>query len=179
MSKITLRVLAIVLVVGGIVGYSWWHTSTTWQYEQIEPGILYRCSMRDAQEAINATQKADARSMVLLMTAEQSSSPAGELVQKFGMRNRIAVNSFAPANDTLSTETIRSVLEVIMTPKRQPVILISPDGRLSGMMAAAYQLSVKKMPLDEVLRRAELRDAPEATTLDIREFAERYAAAMK
>jgi hypothetical protein len=135
--------------------------------------------MRDVQETINAADQCHARSLVLLMSSEDHNGPIAAAVLKYGFRNQLKVVPVAIEAGPPTQKDLESIFHLRGDSRRPPILLVSPDGKLAGMAAAAYRLKSMKMPLQDVLRLAEVPGASEQTNKTIRDFATQYAATMQ
>ena len=150
----------------------------TWQYEVVQEGVLYRASARTEGEFVAATLKISLQGMVVAGTTEQVLDDAGVLVtaQNYGHKNRARVTSIrVEQKETPTREDAKRFIDYVGLPQRRPVLLVDTDGRLAGMLTAAYRLEVLKMPLKEVQERAALKDAPPEIVEKVQRYAQQYA----
>jgi hypothetical protein len=135
--------------------------------------------MRDAQETINAADMCHARSLVLLLSPEERNGPIFDAVIKYSFRSKLKVIELGIAAGPPTQKDLEIISHLRKDARKPPILLVSGDGRLAGMAAAAYRLKLMKMPLQDVLRLAEVPGASEQTTKAIRDFATQYAVTMQ
>ena len=148
----------------------------TWQYEAVQDGVLYRASARTNDEFVAASLSVPLQGVVVAGSDEQIRGEVLSAATNYGYKNRARVMSVAvKPEETPSADQLKGFFEFVGTARRRPVLLVDCDGRLAGMLAAAYRLGVLKMPLSEVKDRAVLKDAPAETVAKVQRFAQQYA----
>ena len=171
-------VIRVVIIAGVtlLAYFLFFRGGAAWQFEAVQDGVLYRTSARTVDEFVAASLKVSLYCMVVVGTDEQLRGGALVTAQDYGHKNGARVMSLPmKAGETPSDEHVRRFIEYVGTARRQPVLLVDSDGHLAGMLAAAYRLSVLKMPLSEVKDRAVLQDAPAETVAKVQRFAQQYA----
>lgn len=170
------RIAVLVAVLVAIAWLLFWKTSRTWQYEEVEEGVIYRASMRNEEEFTAAALDAQPNSLALIAGKSERDTQLFDRARAFGHRNKMRVLPLQVEPGEDPTESQLADLLGFMQRRPRPVLVADMDGVRAGKLIAAYRLQAAKMPLDEVLKRAELPDAPPGNTQQIREFAERFHA---
>lgn len=172
------RIAVLVAVVVALGWLLFWKTSRTWQYEEVEQGVIYRASMRNEEEFTAAALDAQPNSLALIAGDEERDTQLFDRARAFGHRNKMRVLplEIEPGEDP--TDRQLNDLLGFMQRRPRPVLIADMDGVRVGKLIAAYRLQAQKLPLDEVLKLAELPDAPPENAEQIREFAKRFHAQM-
>lgn len=160
-----------------VVGLLWFifGSARLRQYEVISNDVFYRAAVSSVGEFTDVEARVSpAYVMIGMHEDEQTAEPWASIIE-YEARNHVRVGKVVISPDgTLPNSDVDAALTPVTSGKRLPILFISADGAYGGMIAAAYRLSVEKMPLDQVEKLAELPDAPADTTRRIREFARAY-----
>lgn len=174
------RIAAIAAVLGLLVFWILWHGAAKWQFEEIDPGVLYRAGLRDQTEFINSCTDSHCRGMVLIASPGEIPPALREFVDTYCFRNNVRRTGFAIAPSAAPTAAqIRTFFEQINSEKRRPMLILCPSGERAAMLAAAYRLSVLQIPLDKALVAIDATDLSPSAKSAVRDFASRYAAALQ
>lgn len=176
LSKTWLRVGIIAGLIVAMGLYAFWYSGRTYQYEEIEQNLLYRSGLRTSSEFVNACNESGCRTVLMLMGENEQTGQEAQEAVKFVFRNRLKYLYVPMPTDQQPTrEQIKTALDWIAQPKRQPVLLFCTDGRRSAMVAAAYRLSTKHMSWEAVRELAEKSDLSPATLVSVTAFINSYA----
>lgn len=174
--KATLIRVVIIAGVTMLAYFLFFRGGATWQFEAVQDGVLYRTSARTADEFVAASLNVVLHGLVATGTDEQLRGEVLVAAQNYGHKNGARVMTLSiKAEENPSAEHVKRFIGYVGTARRQPVLLVDSDGRIAGMLAAAYRLEVLKMPLSEVKDHAVLKDAPPETVAKVQRFAEQYA----
>lgn len=174
--NVIVRATVIAAVVALLCAWIFWPAPVT-HYECVVKDDVYRASANAPNQFVAASLKVEPQSVMVIGSESEVRSETMVTAENYAFKNhlkaiRVAV---APGMEPTAVEIAR-VVEFLGKPKNLPSLMIDMDGVRSGMLAAAYRLDVKKMPLDEVVKLAAIPDATPADTEAIRAFARRWAA---
>ena len=159
--------------------YIFWYSARTWQYEQIAPDILYRTGLRTSSEFVNACNASGCRTVLLLLDGQEQSGEEAQLSIKFIYHNRLKYFEInIPADKSPTPAQVKSALDLITNPQRQPVLLFCADGRRSAMLAAAYRLSVQHLSPSATLALARQSDLSPDALAAVSSFINTYPATL-
>lgn len=170
--------IAIVLVVAGGVYY--FHR--TYHLQTVREGVLYRCGLQSFNQFENALRKVKPKTVVTLVDDRELADPEKPQFRRevetyvdghpSGVRvERVAIKLGGwPQGDE-----VERFLRLVEDPSRQPVLVHCAQGvRRTGMMVAAYQLSVLGYDKERVKRELETFGHSERTVGDIKRFIDNY-----
>lgn len=131
-----------------VAGFLVWRARfETYHFATVDPGKVFRDGNRSVREFATMMRKCRARTVVALVDDAEIADPEkpefGEeltFLQQQGVAlERIPI----PLGGWPTTQDVRRFLDVATDPARQPVVFHCAQGvRRTGMLAAAYQMSV-------------------------------------
>lgn len=171
---IMLGVLASIVLGGG--GLAWYYFFNDYHFATVQPNVLYRDGFRTEREFNIAVSNARPKWVVsLLDDNEMLKEPFTKEIEYLG-RTRIKAERIAiQLGGFPTTAQVQRFLKICETPHYQPVLVHCAQGiRRTGMMVAAYQMSVmgwdKQKTKDAILAWGH----SERTINDIKRFIDVY-----
>lgn len=177
-SQSLFRIALIIGAVALLGGYVLWHSTSTSQFQEVEPGILYVAAMPSTQEGINAANKIRAGVLMVLMSQADCEGPTVDPLIQYAYHNKLGVYTpkISPG-EMPPRKVIDNMLSSIrkMPAKRLPILIVSTDGRAGGALVAAYRLDVAKLPVEQVVKLSATSDTPPDVAADLQAFIRQYA----
>jgi len=173
--------VAIFLAIVTGVAYAWQLYDGRYHLATVQPGVLYRDGARKASELQAAIAKVRPRTVVCLVDDHEFADPAKpqfreeiDLLKQLGIRmERIPVQ----LGGWPSSEDVQKFLATVAEPGNQPVLVHCAQGvRRTGMMVAAYQVSVLGYDKDRAKAEIMTFGHSQNTIDDIRRFIDGYDA---
>ena len=135
--------LIIAIVIGGGV-LVWWRFVQTYHLATVHEGVLYRDGLRSQREFGTMVRRVKPKTIVCLLDpkekAEELFAAEGPVCKTRGINYECVE---IPLGGWPSDEDVRQFLEVVDRKESQPVLVHCAQGvRRTGMMVAAYQMSV-------------------------------------
>jgi len=171
-------VLFIFLIGGGSFMY-WFGAYKTYHFKTVEENVLYRDGNQGVREFATAVRRCNAKTIVSLIDPQEQADPnkkqfAGEV--EIANRDHL---KFVPVPVKLggwpTTADVQAFLNTVTDKSNQPVLVHCAQGvRRTGMMVAAYQMSVLGYDKAKALASIESFGHSERTTGDIKKFIEIY-----
>jgi hypothetical protein len=173
---IWIAAIAIALLVGGFL--FWRQFYQTYHFVEVTPDLMYRDGLRDLREfntAINSMPRRPGAVISLLDEHENARAPFS-LEHDFCRRSKLRYfNLGIPLGGWPTTQDVRNFLVLAENPKYQPVIVHCAQGvRRTGMMIAAYQMSVLKWDKQKTKDAIETFGHSDRTVGDIKRFIDIY-----
>jgi protein tyrosine phosphatase (PTP) superfamily phosphohydrolase (DUF442 family) len=171
-----LRPLIAVVLLVGLSIWAWAQFFRTYHLLTVQDKVLYRTGLKSISEFQNTCDRVRPRTVISLADrVEQEKEP-------FNREMRYCTNSqikYISMPVTLggwpSTAQVRQFLELVAEAKRQPVLVHCAQGvRRTGMMVAAYQLSVLKFDKPRAKAAIERFGHSQRTVGDIERFIDTY-----
>jgi protein tyrosine/serine phosphatase len=134
-----------VLVV--LVGlYVWMNFIQTYHLATVEPLVLYRDGLRTVREFQTGVADAKTKTIVCLLDGKERGQEPFSFEDDFCRRSKIRFEWIPVKLGGWPTQSdVKRFLAVVQNKKRQPVLVHCAQGvRRTGMMVAAYQMSVLK-----------------------------------
>jgi tyrosine-protein phosphatase SIW14 len=172
------RVLVVAVLVTAGAAY-WEHEFDTYHYKVVQPGVLYRDGNQDAKEYDNALDRSDSRTVVCLIDDKELADPHkqqfAEGIEQAGREGRRIVRLPITLGGWPKTEDVRKFLEITEKKENQPVLIHCAQGvRRTGMMVAAYQMSVLGWSKEKANKEIETFGHSERSIGDVRKFIDAY-----
>lgn len=169
----------IILVAAILAAAGWWvfwAYFDTYHLETVKAGVLYRDGVRGLHPFELAARKIHVRTVVSLVDDREISQPPFTDEMAYCQANGIEVIRLPitlggwPHGDQISR-----FLAIAADPARQPVLVHCAQGvRRTGMMVAAYQLSVLKLDKQQALAAIKSFGHSRRTVNDVKRFIEVY-----
>jgi protein tyrosine/serine phosphatase len=165
---------ALILAAAG--WWIFWAFFDTYHLATVKDGVLYRDGVRHLHEFDLAARKTHVKTVVLLVDDREIAQPpfTDELAycQVHGID---VVRLPIPLGGWPRGEQITRFLDIATDPARQPVLVHCAQGvRRTGIMVAAYQISVLKFDKDRAIAAIQGFGHSQRTTGDIKRFIETY-----
>jgi protein tyrosine phosphatase (PTP) superfamily phosphohydrolase (DUF442 family) len=151
----------------------------TYHYVEVVPGVLYRDGNQDIRRFTTAIERAKVKTVVPLIDGAELANPNKKqfpeelhvVPEHGGTVERIPVK----LGGWPTTDDVRKFLTIAEDKSRQPVLVHCAQGvRRTGMMVAAYQMSVLGWDKAKAAAAIESFGHSDRTTQDIRKFIEIY-----
>lgn len=140
--------IAILLIAGGSV---WWLRLATYHFAVVQDGVLYRDGNRGMREFATACRKGGIKTVVMLLDDSESQkepfTSEAEFCRERGIKLvRISIS----AGERPKTADVRRFLDMVADSGGRPVLVHCAQGlRRTGMMVAAYQMSVQGLTAEQ------------------------------
>lgn len=182
-AKIILAVLlALLLVIETIASVngagltSWLYAARPYHFREVQHGVLYRDGLRNPVQFMCSVNKAQPKTLVSLLSKAEIETdrfaPAIAEARAAGVQTECLDIS---EGDWPSNETIQRFLSIATDPQRQPVMVHCREGvRRTGMMVAAYQMSVLGYSKEQAKAAIEHFDHTGRTLRDLERFVDLY-----
>jgi protein tyrosine phosphatase (PTP) superfamily phosphohydrolase (DUF442 family) len=161
----------------GYFAYQRWFD--TYHLKTVHEGALYRDGVQSFQQFKTAVGRVKPRTVVCLVDEKEVADPEKpqfrqemEYLQSQG----IAVKHIpVKLGGWPTSEDVRQFLETASKPEQQPVLVHCAQGvRRTGMMVAAYQMSVQGMDKEKAKAAVETFGHSERTVGDVKKFIDIY-----
>lgn len=157
----------------------WWGAIKTYHFLEVQPGVLYRDGNQGMRELATAIKKSSAKTIVpLIDDAELADTAKKQFAQEMTSVPRMnAKVERVPVKlgGWPTTDDVRKFLEIAEKKDNQPVLVHCAQGvRRTGMMVAAYQMSVLGYDKAKANAAIEAFGHSERTVGDIRKFIDIY-----
>ena len=144
MPKNILPTILIVIVLIAIGGWVWYAFFDRYHYAVVKNGVLYRDGIRSMHELDLTARDSHVKTIVSLVDdSEIKQSPFTD-EQAYAAAHHITVDRVPiPLGGWPDGDQIRRFLAIVADPANQPVLVHCHQGvRRTGMLVAAYQMSV-------------------------------------
>jgi protein tyrosine phosphatase (PTP) superfamily phosphohydrolase (DUF442 family) len=174
---VALLVIPNLLGAAGYFAYQRWFD--TYHLKAVQPGALYRDGNQSMREFKTAVGRVKPKTVVCLVDEKEVADPDKpqfkqemEYLQSQG----IAVKHIpVKLGGWPTSEDVRQFLETASKPEQQPVLVHCAQGvRRTGMMVAAYQMSVQGMDKEKAKAAIETFGHSERTVGDVKKFIDIY-----
>ena len=173
-----LAVLFLAVLAGA--GFTYWYGAyETYHLETVQPNVLYRDGNQDMREFETAMRRCKAKTIVSLIDERELVDPEKPQFKKEVEFANKANIKLAPVPVKLggwpTTGDVRTFLDTVADPSNQPVLVHCAQGvRRTGMMVAAYQMSVLGYDKAKATAAIEKFGHSNRTVGDIKRFIEIY-----
>ena len=169
----------IILVVAILAAVGWWifwAYFDTYHLAAVKPGVLYRDGVRRIHEFDLAAQRTHVKTVVSLVDDQEITQPPFTDEMAYCREHGITVVRIPVLlGGWPSADQIQQFLAIATDPARQPVLIHCAQGvRRTGMMVAAYQISVLGMNKDQTLAAMLTFGHSQRTVGDVQRFIETY-----
>lgn len=169
----------IILVAAILAAAGWWIFWTyfdTYHLETVKAGVLYRDGVRGLHQFDLAARKTHVRTVVSLVDdREINQSPFTDEMAYCRANGIEVIRVPVPLGGWPRGDQISRFLAIAGDPARQPVLVHCAQGvRRTGMMVAAYQLSVLKLDKEQALAAIKSFGHSRRTVNDVKRFIEVY-----
>ncbi|HEX8912875.1 MAG TPA: tyrosine-protein phosphatase [Humisphaera sp.] len=169
------------LIVLGVAAFAVYWRFSTYHLETVDQGKLYRSGLQSFREFQNGVRQVKAKTIVSLVDDNEI---VDEEKPQFGTE----LATYADANKGVTVvrvpiklggwpegDEVERFLAVAQDPAKQPVLVHCAQGvRRTGMMAAAYQLTVLGYDKERVKRELPTFGHSDRTVGDIKRFVDAY-----
>jgi protein tyrosine phosphatase (PTP) superfamily phosphohydrolase (DUF442 family) len=170
--------IAIILALLG--GWLYWQ-HRTYHLLTVQPGVLYRCGLQSTAEFENAVRKTKPRTIVTLVDDREIADAEKPQFKweidayadpaRGATVERVAIKLGGWPED----DQVERFIALAADPARQPVLVHCAQGvRRTGMMVAAYQMSVLGYDRERAKQELETFGHSERTVGDIKRFIDCY-----
>jgi len=169
----------IILVAAILAAAGWWIFWTffdTYHLATVKDGVLYRDGVRTLHEFNLAARKTHVKTVVSLVDDQEITQPPFTDELAYCKEHGIEVVRLpVPLGGWPRGEQIARFLAIADDPARQPVLVHCAQGvRRTGMMVAAYELSVLKLDKDQAVAAIKGFGHSDRTIGDVKRFIEVY-----
>ncbi len=140
--------VVVLVILAGL--YVWMYSFQTYHFGVVEPLVLYRDGLRTVREFQTGAADAKAKSVVCLLDRTEREKEPFSFEEDFCRRSKIRFIWVPVKLGGWPTQAdVKEFLGTVENKKRQPVLVHCAQGvRRTGMMVAAYQMSVLKWDKD-------------------------------
>lgn len=173
------RVVIVAALLVAAIGFAAWYFLGTYHLKTVEPGVLYRDGVQSMREFRNAVRKVEPKTVVMLVDEKEVADPAKpqfaqevEYLKQKGVRVEhipVKLGGYPTSDD------VRRFLDVATKNENQPVLVHCAQGvRRTGMMVAAYQMSIKGADKEQAKSKIISFGHSERTIKDVKTFIDGY-----
>jgi protein tyrosine/serine phosphatase len=166
--------IALILIAAG--WWTFWTFFDTYHLATVKDGVLYRDGVRTLHEFNLAAQRMHVKTVVSLVDDREITQPPFTDELAYCKAHGIDVVRLpVPLGGWPRGEQIDRFLAIADDPARQPVLVHCAQGvRRTGMMVAAYQLSIMKLDKDQAVAAIKGFGHSNRTIGDVKRFIEVY-----
>jgi protein tyrosine/serine phosphatase len=166
-------VVAILAAGGWLIFWAWFDT---YHLATVKQGALYRDGVRTIHQFDLAVRKTHVKTVVSLVDDQEiTQSPFTDELAYCQAHGIDLVRLPVPLGGWPRGDQISRFLDIATDPARQPVLVHCAQGvRRTGMMVAAYEISIMKLPKDQTVAAMMTFGHSQRTIGDVRKFIELY-----
>jgi hypothetical protein len=179
-SKVHLRVAVLLIGAIALFVYVWVYLGNAPQYEVVQPGVLYRAVYTTPEEYINAADRSNCKTACAVFSEQEFLEPP--VSETLGVASKAKIRYAElriPKGGMPTAAQVDEFFTWMGKDKNIPMLLISPTGERTAMLAAAYRLGVMHLSLGQTLAAIDKCDSPDDVKRAAKAFAQSYAAAMQ
>jgi len=169
-------IILIALILAAAGWWIFWTFFDTYHLATVKDGVLYRDGVRTLHEFNLAARKTHVKTVVSLVDDQEITQPPFTDELAYCKDHGIEVVRLpVPLGGWPRGEQIARFLAIADDPARQPVLVHCAQGvRRTGMMVAAYELSVLKLDKDQAVAAIKGFGHSDRTIGDVKRFIEVY-----
>ncbi|MGD0137874.1 MAG: tyrosine-protein phosphatase [Tepidisphaeraceae bacterium] len=169
-------IILIALILAAAGWWIFWTFFDTYHLATVKDGVLYRDGVRTLHEFNLAARKTHVKTVVSLVDDQEITQPPFTDELAYCKEHGIEVVRLpVPLGGWPRGEQIARFLAIADDPARQPVLVHCAQGvRRTGMMVAAYELSVLKLDKDQAVAAIKGFGHSDRTIGDVKRFIEVY-----
>jgi len=169
-------IILVALILAAAGWWIFWTFFDTYHLATVRDGVLYRDGVRTLHEFNLAAQKTHVKTVVSLVDDQEiTQSPFTDELAYCKAHGIDVVRLPVPLGGWPRGEQISRFLAIAADPTRQPVLVHCAQGvRRTGMMVAAYELSILKLDKDQAVAAIRGFGHSDRTIGDVKRFIEVY-----
>ena len=169
-------IAALVVVVTVIGVWVWVNYIQTYHYAVVQPKVLYRDGFRTVREFNTAVGNAKPKAIVCLLDAREREAEPFAIEQDYCRKSKIRfVWIPVQLGGWPKDAEVRQFLETVEKERNQPLLVHCAQGvRRTGMMVAAYQMSVLGWDKEKTKREILTFGHSRRSIADIEKFIDGY-----
>jgi protein tyrosine phosphatase (PTP) superfamily phosphohydrolase (DUF442 family) len=169
-------IILLALILAAVGWWIFWTFFDTYHLATVREGVLYRDGVRTLHQFNLAARKTHVKTVVSLVDDQEIAQPPFTQELAYCKAHGIDVVRLpVPLGGWPRGDQITRFLAIANDPARQPVLVHCAQGvRRTGMMVAAYEISVLKLGKDQAIAAIEGFGHSQRTTGDIKRFIETY-----
>ncbi|CAN5427673.1 hypothetical protein BH10PLA1_BH10PLA1_10910 [soil metagenome] len=175
------RNLAILFVMlFGVGGFTyWWGAYKTYHYEAVQPAVLYRAGNQGLREFATAVRRSNSKTIVSLIDDQELADPAKpQFAQESDLAAKLSLKLVrvpVKLGGWPTSADVQAFLTAATDKNNQPVLVhCAQCVRRTGMMVAAYQMSVLGYDKARAIAGIESYGHSDRTIADVKKFIEIY-----
>jgi protein tyrosine/serine phosphatase len=169
-------IILVALILAAVGWWIFWTFFDTYHLATVKDGVLYRDGVRSLRQFNLAAQKTHVKTVVSLVDDQEiTQGPFTDELAYCKAHGIDVVRLPVPLGGWPRGEQISRFLAIANDPARQPVLVHCAQGvRRTGMMVAAYELSVLKFDKDQAVAAIKGFGHSNRTIDDVKRFIEVY-----
>jgi len=171
-----IRIILLLLILSAALWWIFWNYFDTYHLVTVRDGILYRDGVRSLHQFDLAVRKTRVKTVVCLLDDQEILQPVfTEEVAYCQSRNIAVMRIPITLGGWPDGDQVSRFLAIVADPSRQPVLVHCAQGvRRTGMMIAAYQISVLHMDKNQAIANIRSFGHSQRTVDDVQRFIEVY-----